>query len=174
MVRHPAARRPAVARRQRPDELATRALGQLHFELVASEKLLTEFTTLAAAGASAAIWPTEGLEGSALTALESASTEDVIALVSVGKSLLAELTTLLASDWIFWSCDCRPLSPPMLERFVSPLIDAERSLRCVQYAGLLDPHPPSAITPITPIAAKHAARGRIRDEFMRGIASRTS
>ncbi len=137
---------------------------------MASEKLLTAFTTLAAAGAIAAIWPIEGLEGSALTALESASTDDVSALVSVGKSLLAELTTLLASDWIFVSCVCKPLSPPMLERFVSPLIDAERSLRCVQYAGLLDPHPLSAITPI---AATHAARGPNRAECMPGIASDT-
>jgi hypothetical protein len=137
---------------------------------VASEKPFTAFTTLAAAGAIAAIWPTEGLEGSALTALESASTDDVIALVSVGKSLLAELTTLLASDWIFWSCDCRPLNPPIEERFVSPLIDAERSLRCVQYAGLLDPHPLSAIAPT---AATHPAHAPNFDECMPGIASCT-
>jgi hypothetical protein len=42
---------------------------QLHFDLLASAKLLTELTTLAASGAIVAIWPAEGLAGSALTAL---------------------------------------------------------------------------------------------------------
>jgi hypothetical protein len=42
---------------------------QLHFELVASVKLLTELTTLDASLAIVAICPAEGLAGSALTAL---------------------------------------------------------------------------------------------------------
>lgn len=86
--------------------MATMLIGaspQLHFELVASVKLLTEFTTPAAAGAIAAICAADGFEGSALTAVEKASTDDVMALVSVGKSPLAEFTSEVASVWIFVS-----------------------------------------------------------------------
>jgi hypothetical protein len=74
---------------------------QLHFELVALVKLVTELTTLAADGTIAAIWPADGFEGNALTAVESASTDDLMALVSFGKSPLAEFTTEVASVWIF-------------------------------------------------------------------------
>ena len=54
---------------------------QLHFELLASTKLLTELTTLDAVLATVAIWLAEGFAWSALTALVSASTEDLMALV---------------------------------------------------------------------------------------------
>ena len=57
-------------------------MGQLlHFELVASMKLLTELTTLAASVVTAAIFAAEGPDDSCLTALLSASTDVVIALV---------------------------------------------------------------------------------------------
>ena len=62
---------------------------QLHFELLASTKLLTELTTLNALLVTVAIWLAEGFAGSALMALVSASTEDLMALVWLGKSLLA-------------------------------------------------------------------------------------
>ena len=62
-------------------------------ELVASEKLLTELTTFAAALPTVATCAADGLDRSVLTALSSVSTDDLIALVWVGKSLLAELTT---------------------------------------------------------------------------------
>ena len=55
-------------------------------------------------------------------------TEDVIALVSLGKSLLAELTSVLASLWICLSCAFRPLIPAL----VSPLTEFCRSVRSVQ------------------------------------------
>ena len=55
--------------------------GQLHLDLLASVKLLTEFTTLAALVATAATWVAEGLDGSALTAVWSASTDVLTAVV---------------------------------------------------------------------------------------------
>ncbi len=60
-------------------------------------KLLTELTTLAASLVTVAICPAEGLDDRAATELLSALTEDVMALVSLGKSLLAELTSVEAS-----------------------------------------------------------------------------
>ena len=55
--------------------------GQLHFELVASVKFFTEFTTFAASLARVAICVADGFDGSALTAPMSASTDDLMALV---------------------------------------------------------------------------------------------
>ena len=54
---------------------------QLHFDLLASVKLLTELLTLAASVAIAATWVAEGLDGSALTAVWSVSTDVLMALV---------------------------------------------------------------------------------------------
>jgi hypothetical protein len=54
--------------------------------LDASTKLFTELTTLAASLVAVAICPADGLDGSAVTEFLSALTEDVMALVSVGKS----------------------------------------------------------------------------------------
>ena len=54
---------------------------QLHFDLLASVKLLTELLTLAASVAIAATWVAEGLDGSALTAVWSVSTDVLTALV---------------------------------------------------------------------------------------------
>ena len=70
---------------------------QLHFDLLVSTKLLTELTTLPASSAIAAIWLADGLDGSALTALSSVSTDVFTALVSDGKSLLAAFTSDVAS-----------------------------------------------------------------------------
>src|ERR1700722_10051913 len=64
---------------------------QLHFELLASTKLLTEVATLAALVATAAIWEADGLDGSAFSALENWLTEVWRALVWLGKSLFALL-----------------------------------------------------------------------------------
>jgi len=75
----------------------------LHFELLASTKLLTELTTVDAEPMTVAIWVAEGFAVSALTALVSPSTEDLMALVWVGKSPLASVTTLLASVLTFWN-----------------------------------------------------------------------
>lgn len=106
--------------------------GQLHFELVASEKLLTELTTLAASLVTVAICAAEGLDDRAATALLSASTDDVIALVSLGKSLLAELTSVVASLWIVLTCEVKPLMPLLTVRLVNPLIELLRLVRSVQ------------------------------------------
>jgi hypothetical protein len=79
--------------------------------LLASEKLLTELTTLLASSPIAAIWLAEGLDGSALTAVASVSTEDFTALVWVGKSLLASFTRVVASLLIVVTCDGSELIP---------------------------------------------------------------
>ncbi len=71
-------------------------------------KLLTELVTAPASTATAAISLVDGLDGRAFTALDSVSTDDLIALVSLGKSDLAELTSAVASLWILVSCDFRP------------------------------------------------------------------
>jgi len=55
-------------------------------------------------------------------------TEEVMALVSLGKSPLAELTSVVASVWICLSCDFRPLTPLL----VSPLTEFWRLVRSVQ------------------------------------------
>ena len=101
-------------------------------ELVASMKLLTELTTLAAAVATGPSCVALGWEGSALTALSSAATEDLIALVWLGKSLLAELTSLVASLWIVCSCVFRPLIPLLAFRLVRPLMELSSLLRSEQ------------------------------------------
>lgn len=105
---------------------------QLHFDFVASVKLVTEFTTPDAAVATAAICAAEGFDGSAFTALVSESIDDLIALVSLGKSLFAELTTEFASLWIFLSCDSKPLTPLLAFKFVSPLTEFCRLVRSEQ------------------------------------------
>jgi len=61
--------------------------GQPHCELVASVKLLTELTTLAASLATCAA---EGLDARAATELLRAFTDEVMALVWLGKSPLAD------------------------------------------------------------------------------------
>jgi len=106
--------------------------GQLHFELLASMKLLTELTTLAASLATMAISAAEGLDGRAVTELLSASTDEVMALVWLGKSLLAELTIVVASLWIVSTCVFRPLTFPLVTELVSPLTEFCRVVRSVQ------------------------------------------
>jgi hypothetical protein len=70
--------------------LADRATaGQLHFELLADMKLETELTTLPASLVMVAICAGVGLDDSPATELLSAFTDDVIALVWLGKSPLA-------------------------------------------------------------------------------------
>ena len=109
------------------------ALGaQLHFELVASVKLLTELTTLAASLVTVAICTAEGLDDRPATAVLSESTDDVMALVSLGKSLLAELTSAVASLWIVVTCDFRPLTPLLTVKLVSPLMEFSRLVRSAQ------------------------------------------
>lgn len=101
-------------------------------ELLAFMKLLTEVTTLPASLVTVAICEAEGLDDSAETELLSALTDEVIALVSVGKSLLAELTTLVASVWIVATCDFRPLTPLLEFKFFSPLTEFCRLSRFEQ------------------------------------------
>ena len=118
----------------------------MHFGLLASPKLLTELATLVALVAIAAIWADEGLAGSAATALWSASTDAFRALVWVAKSLFAELTSEVASLWIFVTCDFSPLKSPLETELVSPLTELSRSLQSEQYAGL--PAPLLAAVPL--------------------------
>ena len=107
----------------------SRLSGQLHFELLASVKLLTELTTLAAFWVTVAICAAEGLGDRAATELLSASTDEVMALVWLGKSLLAELMTVVASLWIVLTCDFRPLTPLLAVNLVSPLTEFSKLVR---------------------------------------------
>ena len=106
--------------------------GQLHFELVASVKLLTELTTLAASLVTVAICAAEGLDARPVTEVLSALTDDVMALVWLGKSPLAELTSAVAWLWIVLTCDVRPLTPLLTVKLVSPLTEFSRLVRSVQ------------------------------------------
>ncbi len=105
---------------------------QLHFDLLACTKLLNELTTFAAALVTDAIWLGEGFALSVLTALVSVSTEDLMALVSLGKSLLAWLTTVLASVWILMNAASKALVPLLGLRLVTSLIEFSRLVRAVQ------------------------------------------
>ena len=105
---------------------------QLHFDLLASMKLLIELATLAASLMTGAISAAEGLEGSAATELLSALTDDVVALVWSGKSLLAELTSVVASLLIVSTCDFRPLKSRLEIELVSPLTEFWRLVRSLQ------------------------------------------
>ena len=91
-------------------------------------KFLTELTTLAASLATVATCAAEGLDGSAVTEFLSALTDDEMASVWVGKSLLAELTSAVASLWIFVSWDFSSLIPTL----VSPLTEFSRLVRLAQ------------------------------------------
>lgn len=95
-------------------------LRQLHFDLLASKKLWTELSAVDAAVVTVAIWPAEGFAASALTELVSASTEDLMALVSFGKSLLAWVTTLSAAVFTFANAVCKALTPLLGLRLVTP------------------------------------------------------
>ena len=101
-------------------------------ELLAVMKLETELTTLPASLVMVAIWAAEGLDDSAATELLSAFTDDVMALVWLGKSPLAELTSLVALFAMVVTCDFRPLTPLLAFRLVSPLIEFSRLVRSVQ------------------------------------------
>lgn len=95
-------------------------------------KLFTELTTRAASAVTVAIWAAEGFAGRAATALLRAPTDDVMALVWSGKSLLAELTSAVASLWIVLTCDFKPLTPLLTVRLVSPLMEFPRLVRSAQ------------------------------------------
>ena len=95
-------------------------------------KLLTELTTLAESLVTVAICAAEGLDDRAATELFSASTDEVIALVWLGKSLLAELTSAVASLWIVATCDFKPLIPLLTFKLVSPLMEVWRLVRSPQ------------------------------------------
>jgi hypothetical protein len=109
-----------------------RPSGQPHCELVASVKLFTELCTLDASLVTVAIATAERLDGRAATELFSASTDEVIALVWLGKSLLAELTSVVAALWTVWTCDFQALAPLLAVKLFSPLTAFWRLLRSVQ------------------------------------------
>ncbi len=95
-------------------------------------KLWTELTTVAASLVIVEIWAAEGLDVSPLTELFSALMDDVIALVWLGKSSLAELTSLVASLTTAVTCVFRPLTPLLVLRLVSPLMEFSRLVRSAQ------------------------------------------
>ena len=100
--------------------------------MVASTKLLKELTTLLAAPVTVAMLLGEGFVSSALMAVVSESTEVLIALVWLGKSLLAWLTTVLASVWIFLNWACNALIPLLGLKLVAALIEFSRLVRAEQ------------------------------------------
>jgi hypothetical protein len=106
--------------------------GQPHCELVASVKLFTELFTLDAFVVTVAIATAEGPDCRAATELFNAFTDAVMALVWLGKSLLAELTSAEAALWTIWTCDCQALTPLLAFKLVSPLTAFWRLLRSVQ------------------------------------------
>jgi hypothetical protein len=106
--------------------------GQPHFELVAFVKLVTEFFMLDAAWAAVAIVAAEGLERRAAIELFSAVTDELMALVWLGKSLLAELTSAVAAVSTFWACDSQALTPPLMVKPFSPFTAFWRLPRSVQ------------------------------------------
>lgn len=131
----PRQRRAAGAPEASPSWLLTYNDGltdQLHFDLLAFVNALTELTTLAASVESDTISDAEGLGGSDVTALLSELTDVFTALVSFGKSLLAEATTAAASLSIAESCDFTPLTSLLALRLVKPLMDFSRLARSAQ------------------------------------------
>lgn len=85
-----------------------------------------------AAVATDAILVAEGFVLRALTALVSASTEDLMAVVSLGKSLLAWLIRVLALVVIFVNADSRLLIPLLALKLVTSLIEFWRLARAEQ------------------------------------------
>jgi hypothetical protein len=95
-------------------------------------KLFTELFTLAASWVTVAIAAAEGPDDRPAAELLRASTDEVIALVSFGKSLLAELTSAVAAFWTIWICDSQALTPLLAFKLVRPLTALWRLLRSVQ------------------------------------------
>jgi hypothetical protein len=112
---------------------------------------LTVLTAAVAAVAIGARSDAVGLAGRPWTAVFSESTDDFIALVWLGKSLLAELTSFLASFSRIVTCARNPLAPPVLTELGRPLTAFSRLLRSEQYAGLPDPPQPVATTNATTV-----------------------
>jgi hypothetical protein len=95
-------------------------------------KLFTELFTLDAFWATVAIVAAEGLDCRAAAELFSALTDEVMALVWLGKSLLAELTSAVAAVLTFWTCDFQALAPLLTVKLDSPFTALCRLLRSVQ------------------------------------------
>ena len=74
----------------------------------------------------------EGFDLSALTAVVSESTEDLIALVSLGKSPLAWLITVLALVLMFVNAASKPPIPLLGLKLVTSLIEFSRLVRAEQ------------------------------------------
>jgi hypothetical protein len=95
-------------------------------------KLFTEFFTLDASAATVAVVAAEGLDCRAAAEVFSALTDEVMALVWLGKSLLAELTSAVAAVPTFWTCDVQALAPLLTVKLLSPFTAFWRLLRSVQ------------------------------------------
>jgi hypothetical protein len=95
-------------------------------------KFFTDVCTLDASLVTVATAAAEGFDGSAATELFSALTDELMALVWLGKSLLAELTSAVAVLWIICTCDFKALTPLLAFKLFSPLTAFCRLLRSVQ------------------------------------------
>ena len=95
-------------------------------------KLFTEFFRLDESLATVAIVAAEGLACRAAIELFSALTDEVMALVWLGKSLFAELTSAVAAVSTFWARDFQALAPLLTVKLVSPFTALCRLVRSVQ------------------------------------------
>jgi hypothetical protein len=138
---------------------------QLHFDFVALENSLkalpSELTSLASFATIPARAPVVLAEESSLAVVSIAFTDFSIAVVCVGNSLLAELTTAFALESTFCRSASIPLTPDARLMLPSDRTDFSSSLTCVQKAGLEEPQPPNNSKPMTPAgsaASKHLRR----------------
>src|SRR3954447_14663247 len=132
--------RPTTSAGPRPpsrDPAPARLLGDQHFFFAALEKLLNDETTAlmsAPRRASCAGW---GEAGICFTSVASAVTEERTAPVSDGRSSLADLARVFASDCTFLSCCFRRSGPPLLSRstLFRPFTDFLSASLSEQYCG---------------------------------------
>lgn len=112
-------------------------------------KPLTDVTKADVCAATVAMSPADGLEDSPLTVLSKESNEDLIALVSFGKSFCADLTNCVEFVLILFSWASSPLIPLLNVRPVRPLTELSKFERSEQYAGLLLPPQPATTKQMT-------------------------
>lgn len=138
--------------------------GQLHFDFVALENSLSAVPALLTSLASVAIAAIRACvvvaEDSSLTVPSRAVTDFSSAVVCVGNSLFAELTTAFALESTFLRSASNPLTPDCRFRLPSACTDFSSSLTCEQKAGLEPPQPLSSSRPIRATGSRTSRRHR--------------
>jgi hypothetical protein len=136
-------------------------------------KLSAAVTTADTCPASAARVAADGDPVKPSSVDESESTELLSALVSVGKSLLAELITVLASFSILLKADFSALVPFAITFVLgSALTEFSRLVTDEQYDGLLlEPHPATSTAATSATSALTKASFRPADTALTSIMS---